>query len=331
MFSQILYKNSFPKTFTGWPWYGFNGKENDNEVYGSTGTFQDYGMRMYDTRVARFISIDPLGTYYPWYTPYQFAGNNPIKYIDLDGAEPTECGADGDVQGAYMTAPSENGDYDDNYHTWKMQNGDWVNKGLAYDPKLTGIEKPTIIPRSGWGAKPANDKASFTQVDPTTFYKYIIIHHTGNTNSPTINDIQDEDLESGKYNDIAYDFAIDLQGNIYQGRPLWKQGASSLVDDKGVLSIAILGDMQNDDLFDWSSDILTPESKTALIQLTNYLSIKYSIEYVGGHQEIHTKYTLCPGNEIMFVMPEIRMTTNTKKPPVLKTGSSWENFKKYLW
>ncbi len=40
--------------------FGFNGKENDNEVYGSTGTFQDYGMRMYDTRVCRFISVDPL-------------------------------------------------------------------------------------------------------------------------------------------------------------------------------------------------------------------------------------------------------------------------------
>ncbi len=25
---------------------------------------------------------------YPWYTPYQFAGNRPIDCIDLDGAEP---------------------------------------------------------------------------------------------------------------------------------------------------------------------------------------------------------------------------------------------------
>jgi hypothetical protein len=29
---------------------------------------------------------------YPWYTPYQFAGNKPIQYIDLDGAEETLYG-----------------------------------------------------------------------------------------------------------------------------------------------------------------------------------------------------------------------------------------------
>jgi hypothetical protein len=27
---------------------------------------------------------------YPWYTPYQFAGNKPIKFIDLDGLEESE-------------------------------------------------------------------------------------------------------------------------------------------------------------------------------------------------------------------------------------------------
>jgi hypothetical protein len=32
--------------------------------------------------------VDPLTSSYPWYTPYQFAGNNPIKFIDLDGLEP---------------------------------------------------------------------------------------------------------------------------------------------------------------------------------------------------------------------------------------------------
>ena len=31
--------------------------------------------------------MDPLTASYPWYTPYQFAGNKPIKFIDLDGLE----------------------------------------------------------------------------------------------------------------------------------------------------------------------------------------------------------------------------------------------------
>ncbi|GEP94445.1 hypothetical protein CCY01nite_07050 [Chitinophaga cymbidii] len=67
--------------------YGFNGKENDNEVKG-VGNQQDYGFRVYDPRLGRFLSVDPLRDDYPFYTPYQFAGNMPIQFVDLDGLEP---------------------------------------------------------------------------------------------------------------------------------------------------------------------------------------------------------------------------------------------------
>jgi RHS repeat-associated protein len=66
--------------------FGFNGKENDNGVKG-LGNQQDYGMRIYDPRVGRFLSVDPLQTQFPWFTPYQFAGNTPIQAKDLDGLE----------------------------------------------------------------------------------------------------------------------------------------------------------------------------------------------------------------------------------------------------
>jgi RHS repeat-associated protein len=66
--------------------YGFNGKENDNEVKGE-GNQQDYGMRIYDPRIGRFLSVDPLSGKYPFYTPYQFAGNSPILALDIDGLE----------------------------------------------------------------------------------------------------------------------------------------------------------------------------------------------------------------------------------------------------
>ncbi len=35
--------------------------------------------------------MDPLAPMYPWYTPFQYAGNNPIRYIDLDGLEESEA------------------------------------------------------------------------------------------------------------------------------------------------------------------------------------------------------------------------------------------------
>ncbi|MBL7801496.1 MAG: RHS repeat-associated core domain-containing protein [Chitinophagales bacterium] len=66
--------------------YGFNGKEKDDEVSG-TGNQYDYGFRIYNPRIGKFLSVDPLTKAYPWYTPYQFAGNKPIWAIDLDGLE----------------------------------------------------------------------------------------------------------------------------------------------------------------------------------------------------------------------------------------------------
>ncbi|MDC0201916.1 hypothetical protein OAJ56_01595, partial [Flavobacteriales bacterium] len=73
--------------------YGFNGKEMDNEVSGS-GNQYDYGFRIYNSRIAKFLSVDPLTNSYPWYTPYQFAGNKPINSIDLDGLEEHEIYAE---------------------------------------------------------------------------------------------------------------------------------------------------------------------------------------------------------------------------------------------
>ena len=68
--------------------YGFNGKENDNEVKGN-GNQLDYGARILDTRLGRFHSVDPLAKQFAYYSPYQSTGNNPIRFIDLDGQEPT--------------------------------------------------------------------------------------------------------------------------------------------------------------------------------------------------------------------------------------------------
>ena len=62
--------------------YNFNGKESDVE----TGT-QDYGMRIYNPALARFLSVDPITDQYPELTPYQFASNTPIMAADLDGLE----------------------------------------------------------------------------------------------------------------------------------------------------------------------------------------------------------------------------------------------------
>ncbi len=66
--------------------YGFNGNEMDNEVSGQ-GNQYDYGFRIYNPRIGRFLSVDPLTKNYPSWSPYPFAMNRPIDGIDLDGLE----------------------------------------------------------------------------------------------------------------------------------------------------------------------------------------------------------------------------------------------------
>jgi RHS repeat-associated protein len=65
--------------------YGFNGKENDLETTATTS--YDFGFRIYSPAIGRFLSTDPLTKGYPMLTPYQYASNNPILNIDLDGLE----------------------------------------------------------------------------------------------------------------------------------------------------------------------------------------------------------------------------------------------------
>jgi len=67
--------------------YGFNGKEKDPSGEWGSEAIYDYGFRIYNPSIAKFLSVDPLTASYPWYTPYQFAGNKPIFAIDLDGLE----------------------------------------------------------------------------------------------------------------------------------------------------------------------------------------------------------------------------------------------------
>jgi RHS repeat-associated protein len=69
--------------------YGFNGMEKDAEMHGVDGDSYDFGARMYDARVGRWLSCDPLEGKYPDISPYTFAIDNPLKFIDFDGRDIT--------------------------------------------------------------------------------------------------------------------------------------------------------------------------------------------------------------------------------------------------
>lgn len=145
--------------------FGFGGKELDNEVKGEVGQ-QNYGFRIYDTRLGRFLSVDPLAKSYPWNSTYAFAENDVIRSIDLDGLEKyiyirsEKSGSETEIflptagslgEGVLRIHTNLNGTYSVQYikpvevESTKPRN--WVEKALNW---LAGKDK-NGVKGEGWG------------------------------------------------------------------------------------------------------------------------------------------------------------------------------------
>jgi len=137
--------------------YGFNGKLKDNEDYGE-GNAYDYGMRIYDSRLGRFLSSDPLFKSYPFYTPYQFAGNMPTLFVDLDGLEPNKN-------------PDEPGVAE--------MSGIAITSGVAAGAEVNHIKQNGIIGGKLAGKTNTGGSESWvTDTDPTSSDKFNLVVNT---------------------------------------------------------------------------------------------------------------------------------------------------------
>ena len=67
--------------------YGFGGMEKDEEFTNSASHY-DFGARIYDSRIARWLSVDPKCFAMAGYSPYVYALNNPIILVDAEGEYP---------------------------------------------------------------------------------------------------------------------------------------------------------------------------------------------------------------------------------------------------
>jgi RHS repeat-associated protein len=64
--------------------FGFNSMEKDNEINVNGGSY-DFGARIYDSRLGRWLSLDPLMADYPSLSSYSFSANIPLLLSDPTG------------------------------------------------------------------------------------------------------------------------------------------------------------------------------------------------------------------------------------------------------
>ncbi|GAB3224087.1 hypothetical protein GCM10027447_12330 [Glycomyces halotolerans] len=142
-----------------------------------------------------------------------------------------------------------------------------------------------IISRSGWGARRPNSDIRTTWSRRTGF----VVHHSGASAGQSVREIQNYHMDSNGWRDIGYNFLVDSDGKIYEGRGWTGIGAHVAGHNTATIGVCVIGD--------YRSTMPTQEARDAVARLYREANRrKGSTLSVFGHRDLGS--TACPGGTL---------------------------------
>lgn len=142
-----------------------------------------------------------------------------------------------------------------------------------------------IVSRAGWGAR---DPKSAPQHVSAGMRQYFVVHHSGADSDQTVRSIQDHCMDKRKFNDVDYNFLINQQGVIFEGRGWDVIGSHCTGYNTSGIGVCVIG---NNQLSDAAKRSLAKLYQTANARCARTLKVR-------GHRQLATTGTECPGDKI---------------------------------
>ena len=169
------------------------------------------------------------------------------------------------------------------------------NNEISKKAKTYELDYPDnlkIIERSEWGWIPIDTVTRSHEI------KYITVHHGGveftaeKNPLESVRELQTWSRKEKNWVDIPYHFMIDLEGNIYETRPINIPGDTNTEYDP--TSHALIEVMGN-----YEIQIPNENQISSLVALSNFLMNYFNVQVnnVKAHRDYSNK-TVCPGKNL---------------------------------
>jgi len=182
-------------------------------------------------------------------------------------------------------------------------------------PTAIAIEKPVVVSRTEWECPDGNESPGWTQQYANV--THILIHHTATPNTDTdwparVRSIWNYHTYDRGWGDVGYNYLIDPNGIIYEGRAGGDDVIAGHVSghNTGTMGVAFLGTFSDVEPTDAALDsvellIAWKSSQKGIEPLessTDYAGSYYA--NIAGHRDLAA--TECPGEDLYGLLPTIR-------------------------